>query len=311
MSEANERSIAFTAALKALSQGATDAAAEIATGLAQRAPQDASVRQLMAAVAIQKSEPAVAESWALSSLAVRPDHYPTLLLAAQAARALGHLPAALGRFTRASELEPGRPEAAFGAAMIAISVKPGGSGPIVEDLLRRFPENGAGWAEIGRILERSGQFELAVDAFAAAMKTQPSANLYLRAGSALQALGRRGEAATFYQKALQLDPDSAEVWFKLGLSLQDGRQPDRAAEAYQRALALRPDLAEAETNLGVVLQEMRDIDGAKLAYGRAIQLMPSAFGRVAQALATAPKGELWLDPTALRAHLSEFGRLSR
>jgi hypothetical protein len=45
--------------------------------------------------------------------------------------------------------------------------------------------------------------------------------------------------------------------------------------------------------------------------GRAIALMPSAFGRVAQALTTSPKGELWLDLTALRAHLSESSELQK
>ena len=79
------------------------------------------------------------------------------------------------------------------------------------------------------------------------------------------------------------------------MALQDGRLPARAEAAYRRALALRPDLAEAEANLGVVLQEQGDLDAAKQAYGRAINLMPSAFGRVAQALTTAPKGELWID----------------
>jgi tetratricopeptide (TPR) repeat protein len=76
-------------------------------------------------------------------------------------------------------------------------------------------------------------------------------------------------------------------------------------------LSLRPDLAEAETNLGVVLQEQGQLTAAKQAYGRAIELRPSTFGRIAQALTTAPKGELWMDLGALRAHLSELGRLSR
>ena len=113
------------------------------------------------------------------------------------------------------------------------------------------------------------------------------------------------------RKRCELDPASAEAWFKLGLAFQDSRHPDRAAEAYRRALALRPNLAEAEVNLGVVLQEQGDLTAAKQAYGRAIALMPSAFGRIAQALTTSPKGELWMDLAALRAHLSELGRLSR
>jgi len=59
------------------------------------------------------------------------------------------------------------------------------------------------------------------------------------------------------------------------------------------------------------LQELGNLAAAKQAYGRAMKLMPAAFGRIAQALTTAPKGELWMDLGALRAHLSELGRLSR
>jgi tetratricopeptide (TPR) repeat protein len=165
--------------------------------------------------------------------------------------------------------------------------------------------------ELGAQLERGGRWEIAARAFANAMNTQPSAKLCIRLGSTLQALGRRDQAATYYQRALQLDPASAEAWFKLGLAFQDSRLPARAAEAYRRALSLRPNLAEAEANLGVALQEQGQMNAAKQAYGRAIELRPSTFGRVAQALTTAPRGELWLDLGALRAHLSELGRLSR
>ena len=307
----NDRANAFAQALQALSDGAIEAAAGISEGLLRRWPEDASVHQLMAAVALRASKPLDAERWALSSLAARPDHCATLILAALAARALGNWPEALERFQRADQLDPARPEAAFGAAASSIQVNPASALAVVENLSRRFPDQGSGWAEIGGQLERGGQWELAARAFAIAMNVQPSAALCVRLGSALQSLGRRDQAATFYQKALRLDPASAEAWFKLGLALQDGRQPEQAAEAYRRALSLRPDLAEAEANLGVVLQARGDLTAAKQAYGRAIELRPSAFGRVAQALTTAPKGELWMDLGALRAHLSELGRLSR
>lgn len=311
MREGNDRAIAFAQALRALGDGAIGAAAEIAEKLLRRWPEDAGVHQLMAAVALRASKPAEAERWALSSLAKRPDHCATLVLAALAARALGNWPEARTRFQRAGELEPARPEAAFGAAAASIQLDAASALAVVEDLSRRFPDQASGWVEIGGQLERGEQWELAARAFANAMSAQPSAGLCVRLGSALQSLGRRDQAATFYQKALQLDPSSAEAWFKLGLALQDGRQPGPAAEAYRRALSLRPDLAEAEANLGVVLQEQGDLVAAKQAYGRAIELRPSAFGRVAQALTTAPKGELWMDLAALRAHLSELGRLSR
>jgi tetratricopeptide (TPR) repeat protein len=309
--EKNARASGFAEALKALADGADARAADIAAALLARWPEDASVHQLMAAVALHRSRPAEAERWALSSLARRPDHFATLMLAAHASQALGNWRGALGKLQRATDLEPMRPEAAFGAVIASIALDPSRAHVIVDDLLRRFPDPSPAWAEVGGVLERSGQWERAAQAFALALRARPTARLHIRLGSALQSLGRRGEAAAAYQEALRLDPASAEAWFKLGLALQDSRHPDRAAQAYRRALALRPNLAEAEANLGVVLQEQGDLTAAKQAYGRAIALMPSAFGRIAQALTTSPKGELWMDLAALRAHLSELGRLSR
>jgi tetratricopeptide (TPR) repeat protein len=306
-----DRAAAFSQALKALADGEDAKAVETADGLLRRWPDDAGVRQLMAAVALRQSKPAEAERWALASLDLRPNHAATWILAAVAARAQANWGAALERYRRAVELEPARAEAAFGAGIAAIALDPAQAGEAVDELRRRFPDPSPAWADIGSALERGAHWALAAEAFALALKAQPSPKLCLRLGAALQSLGRRGEAAAAYQKALQLDPSSAEAWFKLGLVFQDSRHPNRAAEAYRQALALRPELAEAETNLGVVLQEQGDLEAAKQAYGRAINLMPSAFGRIAQALTTGPKGELWLDLGALRAHLSEIGRLSR
>lgn len=307
--EAKALVLALSQAVETLASGQDAKAAGMAADLLLRWPEEASVHQLMAALALRQSHPLEAERWALSSLARRPDHFATLMLAADAARANGDDACALVRYTRAAELVPARPEAAFGEAVTAIAVKASAAPGVVEALGRRFPQASPAWAEVGAACERGGYSDLAAHAYALALKVQPSAKLGLRLGSVLQALGRRGEAVAAYQSALQLDPSSAELWFKLGLALQDSRLLGRAEAAYRRALALRPDLAEAQANLGVTLQEQGDLDAAKQAYGRAINLMPSAFGRIAQALTTSPKGELWLDLASLRAHLSELGRL--
>jgi hypothetical protein len=44
---------------------------------------------------------------------------------------------------------------------------------------------------------------------------------------------------------------------------------------------------------------------AKTAYRLALTLRPDTFGRVAQALAAAPTGEVWLDLAALRHSLAD------
>ena len=77
-----------------------------------------------------------------------------------------------------------------------------------------------------------------------------------------------------------------------------------AAAAYEAVLRLDPDRAEAALNLGTVRQEAGDLPGAKAAYARAVRSRPDSFGRIAQALPAAPKGELWLDLRALRQDLA-------
>ena len=198
----DDRVRGFAEALKALADGTDAKAADIAGSLLLRWPEDAGVHQLMATVALRRSKPADAERWALTSLASRPDHFATLMLAAHAARALGNWPGALEKFRRAAELEPTRPEAAFNSAIASLAVDPRQAPVVVDDLSRRFPDPSSAWAEVGGALERNRQWELAVEAFALAIRAQPNAKLYIRYGSALQSLGLRAEAAAIRAAAM-------------------------------------------------------------------------------------------------------------
>jgi tetratricopeptide (TPR) repeat protein len=305
------RPSAFTMALEALNVGAVAKAKEIGRRLLQDAPDDPSAQQLMAAIALKAGDHAEAERWSQASLLRRPDHAATLVLAGQAARAAGDLELAASRFQRAAEADRSRPDAAFFACIALIERGGADARPMIDDLLGRFPDYASGWSEIGDLLERAGQREAALIAFSRAARAAPSAVLHLRRGSLLQSIGRLDDAAEALKQAVSLDPSLAPAWFKLGLVFQDRHDEAEAIAAYRRALSLRPDLAEAEVNLGVALQETGDLTAAKQAYGRAIRLRPDSFGRIAQALTTAPRGELWMDLGALRAHLSEEGRLSR
>jgi Flp pilus assembly protein TadD len=120
----------------------------------------------------------------------------------------------------------------------------------------------------------------------------------------LRQVGRMAEARMVLEQAVRLDPGSARAWFLLGLTLQDEHEPAEAAKAFAAAQRPEPGFVEAMVNEGIAWQEAGDLDAARRAYGKAVKLRQDTFGRVAQAITAAPKGELWLDLEALRLSLA-------
>jgi tetratricopeptide (TPR) repeat protein len=325
-------------ALEALREGDLDSAAAMARRLVAEAPDDPAVHQLAAVIALQRGEPEQAARSAAASLARRADHAPTLIVAGQAARASNDLTVALAFFRQAMALAPGRGDAAFFACATLLELGEPEAQELLPLLLKHFPDDAEGWRHLGAALQRAGQSEAALVAFTRAAHAAPSAVLHGQRGVLLETLGRTVEAVDAYRAAAELAPDSPETmlrlglcerrignveraaaaigravvlgpnnsnaWFALGLVEQDGCNFIAAADAYRRALQIRSDFAEAAVNLGTCHQEIGDIAAAKVAYRLALQLRPDTFGRIAQALAAAPTGEIWLDAAALRGSLA-------
>lgn len=166
--------------------------------------------------------------------------------------------------------------------------------------LEAFPQPSPGWTSLGQTLLGLGKKEAALVCLA---RGAPGFALSMQQGLVARDLGRPAQARQFFAEAVRLDRSSPRAWFLLGASAQDAGDRAAAEMAYRTVLALDPDRAEAAVNLGTVLQEAGDLDGARVAYGRAVAGRPDTFGRVAQALTTSPKGELWLDLAALRRSL--------
>jgi tetratricopeptide (TPR) repeat protein len=329
---------ALTDVLALLRAGDAAAAAAACAELLERDPREPALHQLAATIALQRGEVDEAAHWAGSAVALRPDHAPTLVLAGRVARGSGKPAHALELFDRAMQADPGRPEAAFLACVCRLEQGDARAQELLAFCLKTFPDDAPGWTAVGAALQELRQPEAALAALTRAARAEPSVERHLRRGAALTALGRAAEAAeafaaglaldpSRYEAALQwglalrqsgnlagaraaleraaaLDPRAARGLFALGLTAQDQRDWPAAARAYRAALAGDPDLAEAAVNLGVVLQESGDLDAAKDAYRRALALRADAFGRIAQALTTAPRGELWLDHRALRQSLT-------
>jgi tetratricopeptide (TPR) repeat protein len=332
------RAEAIDAALAALREGRIERAGTLARALINDAPDDPAAHQLVATVAWQRGDHDETLRFARSCLALQARHAPALLLAGRAARAAGDLDLALQYLREAAQCAPERADAAF---MICIALLEQGdpeANHALHDLLRRHPNDAEGWHEIGMALHRANKFEAALVAFTRAAEVVQNPRSEMARAASLRALGRLGEAVEVLRKARSLLPDNADIalqlalclhqlgelaaaraelecilasnagnanlWFAYGLICQDSRDATAAITAYRRALQVSPELAEAHVNLGICLQQTGDIAAAKISFGRAMRLRSDTFGRIAQALPAAPRGELWLDSERLRQSLA-------
>jgi len=325
-------------ALALLRKGELASASELGERLLKGDEKNPSLHQLAATIALAQGEGETAVKAAARSLALRPDHTPTLLLGGHAARSARRLPDALAYFQRALARSPERPEASFMTCIVLLELGSKEAQGMLAHCLEAFPNDSAGWRAIGDALDKRGQTEAALAAFSRANRAAPSVELSMRRGALLNALGRVAEAIEAFreaqalqadnfdaamqlalayrrlgdfetarqtvERAVTLDPGSAKAWFALGLVAEKQRDWPASIAAYRRALAAQPDLAEAAVNLGIVLQESGDLTAARQAYCNALNIRPDTFGRIAQALSAAPTGELWLDLQSLRRSLA-------
>lgn len=324
-------------AIAKLRDGDAVAADAICRHLLEEAPEDPMLHQLAAAIAFERRDFVTAARWTASSLEGRPNHVPTLVLAGRVARSAGDHASALSFFRRAAAIAPTHAEPAFMLCVTLLELGNAQANELLPQLLDRFPDHAEGWQSLSEVLHNAGKNEAALIALARTKQTEPSAALHLLRGKILQSLGRLYEAAGAFRAAttlapgrvdpamklalclkqagngnaaaeilleiVVLDPSLAQAWFTLGVIEQDRNNLPAAIAMYSRAVAAQPKLAEAAVNLGICLQESGDLPAAKAAYRVALQLRSDSFGRIAQALAAAPTGEVWLDSSALRRSL--------
>lgn len=196
------------------------------------------------------------------------------------------------------------PAGLFRAAILALKAGDPAAARLLP-ALEHYPDYPAGWLALAQLLLERGQGQAAAILLQRAAKA-PSATppMLHQAGQALIGLGAQAPGIAAFRRAVSADPALAPAWYSLGLALQDAHEPAEAAEAFERALKLRPDFHEAAFNAGVAWQEAARMEPALDAYAAAYRLRPESFGRIAQALISAPHGMLFLRPSDLRAALA-------
>lgn len=260
-------------ATAAFNAGRRDEARRLCEQGLARAPGEAMLSHLLAAVLFSANELQPARLHIDASLAKRPDNAAAQLLAARLARGLGDFDAALVHLDRAFALSPQRETLFEKARTLDAAGLKSHAREAWRAILNELPQSREAAARLGRLAWEDGEHQTAL-------------SLLERATT--------GEAP-------------ASVWFDLGVVRQDLRDHAAAAEAYRKALDIKPDYAEAALNLGIALQDSGDLDRAMHAYADAYRLRPAMFGRIAMALTTASHGRLWLDEAALRRALDSRG----
>ncbi len=333
----DKRRAGLAIALAELRAGRLDNAANLCRQMLASTQDDPAAFQLAATIAFQQGKLDDAQRWVDTSVALRADHPPTLLVAGRIARAAGDLARAESLFHRAALLSPGRPEPAFLGCVTQLELGEPGASAAIDGLLQRFPNYAQGWLEIGQVLDRAGQSAAAAVAFARAAQSSSDPSHALRFGAILQKLGRLAEAIAAYRRALVVsdsgelrlalglclrqtgdlaaahgeletaavgDNSDGRAWFALGLVCEDLRDTMGAIRAYRRSVQLRPEFPEAHVNLGLNLQNCGDLDAAMESYRAAMRLRGDTFGRIAQALSSAKKGRMYLNLDRLRRALN-------
>ncbi len=175
----------------------------------QAHPRQPGLLQLLGHIYLQQDNPQRAAQCANASLALRPNHGPTLLLAGDAARALGDLLAALKLHEQAWRQYPQRADGSYTLGLT----------------LRAAQRT----AEAEQVLVRTVALEPArVDAWFALALVQQDLRDYAGAEKSLRQL-------------LHIAPPRAEVELNLGIVLQESGQFDEAMKAYGRAFRINPE----------------------------------------------------------------------
>jgi len=118
-------------------------------------------------------------------------------------------------------------------------------------------QKGDGRIELGDVLLRSGQIDLAIAEFTRAIELEPERlGIYLRRGDASYARGNLEAADADYSQALNHDPNCAEALIGRSLCrLSQGRNDEATADALA-ALAIEPPLLNMQPGLASLLHEM-------------------------------------------------------
>lgn len=104
---------------------------------------------------------------------------------------------------------------------------------------------------------------------------QKLARIYRRQGVELQAVGSVDGAASFYRKAIELDPFYAIPYNDLGITYEMQGNTQAAEESYLRSIQIDPNYLSAYSNLALLYESQRNLEKAAFYWQKRAELGPA------------------------------------
>jgi len=184
-------------------------------------------------------------------------------------------------FQSALKQDPASAEAAYGLGSVYLKL---GKSALAETNFERataftanYPETiPNAWNNLGLLAAREGKTAKAITYFNQALQLDPNHFVALEnAGNAYKQLKSWGEARTNLERALTIKPEDAEANYSLGMVFA---QLDDTASAYEylgRAIRTRPAYPEALNNLAILDLRTHRRDEAVATFEKCIQVAPA------------------------------------
>lgn len=197
-------------AIRLVNAGQASRARQLCEHARTQYPPHPAVLQLLARLQLEAGAPEDAGASIAESLALRPDHGPSLLLAGDVARANGDIAKALIHHERAVALLPGREQPLHA---LGLTLKAAGREAEAAQALRQAaalaPAHGGIWFELALLLQDLRDYEGAADALRQVLRVSPPrAEVEVNLGIVLQEVGRVDEAMQAYGRAYRLNADT-------------------------------------------------------------------------------------------------------
>ncbi len=144
------------------------------------------------------------------------------------------------------------------------------------------------YQDLGNSLQESGKFDDAATAYQQAVDLHPDSSwCYHSLGDVLLKLERWEDAVCAYNKAVELNPDFSWSYHNLGDALLKLRRWEEAVAAYRCEIELNSDFAWSFSNLGDALTKLKKSGEAIAAYVKAIEIdgdLPGIYDKLGYSL---------------------------